>query len=61
MAIRFNCVCGKTLRVGDGHAGKRVRCPVCQHIKVAKAEPEWELVEDEPPVASRFVPDQPAP
>ena len=29
MTIEFYCDCGKKLGVGDEHAGKRVKCPVC--------------------------------
>lgn len=29
MPITFSCSCGKNLRVGDEHAGKRVKCPSC--------------------------------
>jgi hypothetical protein len=35
MAIETKCTaCGKTLRVGDEHAGKQARCPVCNTIFV---------------------------
>ena len=30
MTIRFECECGRTLRIADGFAGKRARCPACQ-------------------------------
>jgi hypothetical protein len=51
MPITFNCTCGKTLRVKDELAGKRVRCPDCQAI-VNAPEPELEVgipLEDDPP------------
>ena len=49
--ITFNCSCGKVLQVKDEHAGKRVRCPECQEISVAQAEPAFEVVdEDEAPL-----------
>ena len=32
MPITFSCECGKTLRVKDDLAGRRVRCPDCQEI-----------------------------
>jgi hypothetical protein len=36
MPITFACPsCGKTLRVGDAHAGKSIRCPQCQAISTA--------------------------
>lgn len=36
MPLEIRCTnCGKTLRVGDQHAGKQVRCPACQQISVA--------------------------
>lgn len=35
MAIETQCTgCGRLLRVGDEHAGKQARCPVCQNIYV---------------------------
>jgi phage FluMu protein Com len=38
MPLEIRCTnCGKTLRVGDEHAGKQVRCPACQQISVAPA------------------------
>ena len=38
MTLEIRCpTCGKTLRVGDEHAGKQVRCPACQQISVAPA------------------------
>ncbi len=52
MAITLNCPCGKTLRVADEHAGKRVRCPSCQQIQMVpkpEAEPIFEVVEEPPP------------
>ena len=32
MPITFSCQCGKTLKVGDEHAGKRVKCPSCNGV-----------------------------
>jgi hypothetical protein len=60
MPITFSCACGKTLRVGDEHAGKRVKCPACQTIGSVPAprpepepEPVFEVVEPAPrPVAA---------
>jgi hypothetical protein len=38
MAIESTCQgCGKTLRVGDEHAGKNARCPHCQSIYIVPA------------------------
>jgi hypothetical protein len=51
MPITLSCPCGKTLRVADEHAGKRVKCPVCTAVLTApKAEPEpqFEVIEEQP-------------
>ena len=57
MPIIFNCSCGKTLRVSDEHAGRRVKCPVCGAVLlvpkpktelVSEEEPQFEVVEDHP-------------
>jgi phage FluMu protein Com len=38
MALEIRCTgCGKTLRVGEEHAGRQIRCPACQQISVAPA------------------------
>lgn len=29
MPITLACGCGRTLRVGDEHAGRRIKCPAC--------------------------------
>jgi hypothetical protein len=58
MPITFNCACGKTLRVTDEHAGRRIKCPACNAIGVApKPEPEpvFEIIEPVP------LPEEPAP
>jgi predicted Zn finger-like uncharacterized protein len=39
--------CGKSLKVSDNVAGKRVRCPGCQNPFVAPDAPVVELVEEE--------------
>lgn len=50
MPVTFQCGCGKTLRVKDELAGKRVKCPACGGVAaVPAAEPEFDVVEDEPP------------
>jgi phage FluMu protein Com len=51
MPITFSCTCGKTLRVADEHAGRRIKCPACNAIGTApKPEPEpvFEVVEPAP-------------
>jgi hypothetical protein len=49
MPITVTCDCGKTLRVPDVHAGKRAKCPACDAlVPIPKAEPEFEVVEDDP-------------
>lgn len=38
MAIDILCPgCGRTLRIGEQHAGRQVRCPACQHVAEAPA------------------------
>jgi len=38
MPLEVRCAgCGKLLRVADEHAGKALRCPVCNHISTAPA------------------------
>jgi hypothetical protein len=40
MALEIRCPgCERTLRVGDEHAGRQVRCPACQQISVAPSPP----------------------
>jgi len=47
MPITLNCTCGKTLRVADEHAGRRVKCPACSAVISAPApEPQFEVVEE---------------
>ena len=49
MPITLSCPCGKTLRVGDEHAGKRVKCPACTAVLTApKPEADREVVEEAP-------------
>ncbi len=43
MAISCKCPCGRTLRVKDDFAGRRVRCPNCSSI-LTIPEPETEYV-----------------
>lgn len=48
MPLEVRCDgCGKMLRVADEHAGKSLRCPVCNHISVAPAG--GQLVSSGPP------------
>src|SRR5262245_42909091 len=58
MPITFNCGCGKTLRVADEHAGKRVKCPACNAIGIVpggpEPEPVFEVVENAPKPAKPF-------
>jgi len=58
MPITFNCACGKTLRVDDGLAGKRARCPACQGVvpipvPAPAADHGFEVVEDTAPPPPR--------
>lgn len=48
MPIVFECACGKTLKVPDEHAGRRVKCPACNNIGFVPGgqEHEFEVVED---------------
>lgn len=50
MPIVFDCECGKTLKVPDEHAGKRVKCPVCNGISFVPGgeEPVFEVIEKPP-------------
>src|SRR5262245_24392032 len=32
MPLTLTCGCGKSLRVGDALAGKKIRCPACREI-----------------------------
>ena len=39
--IRFQCTCGKQLKVEDAVAGRAARCPHCgTQVRVPQAEPE---------------------
>ena len=55
MPIVFSCGCGRSLRVGDGHAGTRVRCPACGNpATVPQLEGDgFDVVNDEPPKVTR--------
>lgn len=42
MPITFACPCGKQLKVGDEHAGKRAKCPACAAVlEVPTVEPSF--------------------
>lgn len=47
MAIEFSCEhCGKTIRTGDEHAGKRGRCPAChQSVYIPTPSDQVELLD----------------
>lgn len=50
MPIMLNCPCGKTLRIADEHAGRRVKCPACAAvISQTPPEPQFEVVDEPPP------------
>jgi hypothetical protein len=65
VSITFDCPCGKSLRVGDEHAGRRVKCPACGatvlvpkpppqfEVVNEEEEPEFEIAEDQPPESRR--------
>lgn len=57
MPITFSCDCGRTLRVQDQFAGKKVKCPGCGGVATAPlaAAPAFEVVEDEPPAKTPLV------
>jgi len=47
--VELSCpTCGRTLRIGQQHAGKQIRCPACQQISIA---PGGVRNEGEEPVA----------
>jgi phage FluMu protein Com len=59
--IVFDCPCGKTLRVADEHAGRRVKCPACHAVGlVPQPEPQFEVVEQAPPPPPKPTPRPPA-
>jgi hypothetical protein len=50
MPITLNCPCGKTLRVADEHARRRVKCPACSAVIDPPApEPQFEVVDEPAP------------
>ena len=58
MPITLRCACGKTLRVGDELAGKRVKCPVCEAIQTVSqsvAQPGNQPALPRPPVPAPVV------
>jgi hypothetical protein len=47
MPITWTCTCGKSLRIADDLAGKRVKCPACNCVSTApKVDPGFEVVEE---------------
>lgn len=47
MSIETRCPgCGRTLEVGDEHAGKQARCPICNEIYVVPADEPAPAAED---------------
>lgn len=40
MAIRFHCICGKTLKAPEKYAGRVVECPSCDTILTVPLPPE---------------------
>ena len=47
MPIIWNCSCGKSLRVADHLAGRRVKCPACDGaVTVPQADTGFEVIED---------------
>lgn len=47
MPLSIQCKCGKTLRVKDEFAGKKVRCPACKEVlSVPVPEMDVEVEED---------------
>jgi hypothetical protein len=64
----MRCTCGKPLRVGDEHAGKRVKCPACGALLTAERAGEFddfEVLEEAPaptsPPAPQPLPPEPEP
>jgi hypothetical protein len=49
MPLVVTCDCGKSLKVKDSLAGKRIRCPECQELLTVPAAEEEEPAADEEP------------
>ena len=52
MAIKITCECGKRFKVGEEHAGKRTKCPICKRAFVVprpNAEQESSSTSEPPP------------
>jgi hypothetical protein len=58
MPIAVSCGCGRSLRIKDELAGRKIRCPSCQG-EVAVPRPQAAVDEDDVPVAT-VVEDAPA-
>lgn len=53
-SVRFECMCGKTLRVAARLRGKKVRCPSCHSLMIVPgAEGGFEVIDDEPVAGAR--------
>jgi phage FluMu protein Com len=53
--------CNSKLNAPDAAAGKRVKCPKCQVLMELPApEPDFEIVDDEPPVMAKPKPKSPS-
>jgi type IV secretory pathway VirB10-like protein len=64
MPITFQCNCGKALKVGDEHAGKRVKCPACDSVAsvpIQSAATATPLTQARPIAPARPVAAKPAP
>jgi hypothetical protein len=59
MPIQIKCECGKSLRVKDEAAGKKVRCPGCKAILTAP-EPEFVEPDEDTAVSLTQLPPKPA-
>ena len=63
MPIRFSCPsCGKTLKVGDQHAGKKSKCPGCgKPIVIPQSSPDEPTTVVRQPAATPPAAPPPAP
>src|SRR4051794_799861 len=59
MPISVSCLCGRSMRIRDEHAGKKIRCPACSStISVLLPQAHAEVIEEAIPVA---IVDEPSP
>ena len=47
--MRLKCSCGKMIKVPDELLGKKVRCPACKTVLLAREEPATEVSEEQEP------------